>query len=139
MVSREWVPIDHSNWYNLHKSQVFIDSFVLFLSYLVLRFVQQFANNSAWNSIGAKFIRQEECDGFCTNITFDTDAYWKCMIRHYARQANHQVSTCRMGAVSDPTAVVDPYLRLDTFLLFEYSILFPALSSVEVWFSQIYF
>ncbi|VDI49777.1 Hypothetical predicted protein [Mytilus galloprovincialis] len=33
------------------------------------------------------------------------------MVRPYAVGSNHQVSTCRMGAVNDPTTVVDPYLR----------------------------
>lgn len=84
-----------------------VDSYVK-----ILRFVQDFANNTAWKSIGAVFIRQEECEEFCKNLIFDTDDYWKCMIRHYARESNHQCSTCRMGAVNDPTSVVDPFLRV---------------------------
>ncbi|CAC5424412.1 unnamed protein product [Mytilus coruscus] len=77
-----------------------------------IRYMQEFANNSAWNSMGTTFIRQEECTSFCRSFTFDTDDYWKCMIRHYARNASHQVSTCRMGALHDKTAVVDPQLRV---------------------------
>ncbi|VDI33911.1 Hypothetical predicted protein [Mytilus galloprovincialis] len=84
-----------------------VDSYVK-----VIRYMQEFANNSAWNSIGTTFIRQEECTSFCKAFTFDTDDYWKCMIRHYATSSNHQVSTCRMGALHDKTAVVDPYLRV---------------------------
>ncbi|XP_076115931.1 oxygen-dependent choline dehydrogenase-like [Mytilus galloprovincialis] len=84
-----------------------VDSYVK-----VIRYMQEFANNSAWNSIGATFIRQEECTAFCKALTFDTDEYWKCMIRHYASNSSHQVSTCRMGALYDKTAVVDPYLRV---------------------------
>ncbi|XP_052065949.1 glucose dehydrogenase [FAD, quinone]-like [Mytilus californianus] len=84
-----------------------VDSYVK-----VIRYMQEFANNSAWNSIGTTFIRQEECTSFCKAFTFDTDDYWKCMIRHYATHSNHQVGTCRMGALRDKTAVVDPHLRV---------------------------
>ncbi|CAG2187254.1 unnamed protein product [Mytilus edulis] len=78
----------------------------------ILRFVQHLSNNTAWKSIGTTFVRQEECTNHCKNLTFDTDDYWRCMVRHYAVESNHQVSTCRMGAGNDPTAVVDPYLRV---------------------------
>ncbi|VDI33913.1 Hypothetical predicted protein [Mytilus galloprovincialis] len=77
-----------------------------------IRYMQEYANNSAWKSVGATFIRQGECTSFCKTFTFETDDYWKCMIRHYARKASHQVSTCRMGALHDKTAVVDQYLRV---------------------------
>ncbi|XP_071131539.1 glucose dehydrogenase [FAD, quinone]-like [Mytilus edulis] len=78
----------------------------------ILRFVQHLSNNTAWKSIGTTFVRQEECTSHCKNLTFDTDDYWRCMVRHYAVESNHQVSTCRMGADNDTTAVVDPYLRV---------------------------
>ncbi|XP_031838193.1 glucose dehydrogenase [FAD, quinone] isoform X2 [Nomia melanderi] len=48
----------------------------------------------------------------CTNYHFASDAYWECYIRAATGPENHQAGTCKMGAYSDPTAVVDPELRV---------------------------
>ena len=64
----------------------------------------------SWKSIQAKLVRHD-LKGHCSELWFNTDAYWKCMVRHFGIQGGHLSSTCRMGSISDPTAVVDPYLR----------------------------
>ncbi|XP_058821941.1 glucose dehydrogenase [FAD, quinone]-like [Topomyia yanbarensis] len=48
----------------------------------------------------------------CTQHSFGTDPYWKCLIRSLASTLHHQVSTCRMGPANDPEAVVSPKLRV---------------------------
>ncbi|XP_063407524.1 oxygen-dependent choline dehydrogenase-like [Mytilus trossulus] len=76
-----------------------------------IRLTQKMINTTAWRSIGAKYIRLD-FTGYCGDVTYDTDDYWKCMIRNFAVAANHQTSTCRMGSPTDPTAVVDPTLKV---------------------------
>lgn len=48
----------------------------------------------------------------CTGYAFATDAYWRCLIKYHTRGENHHAGTCKMGPASDPSAVVDPELRV---------------------------
>ncbi|KAL6438248.1 hypothetical protein ACFW04_004440 [Cataglyphis niger] len=48
----------------------------------------------------------------CNDYHFDTDAFWMCQIRAETGPENHQSGTCKMGPSNDPTAVVDPELRV---------------------------
>ncbi|KAK3583882.1 hypothetical protein CHS0354_033655 [Potamilus streckersoni] len=48
----------------------------------------------------------------CTSFGFDTDQYWECIIRHFTVTIYHPTTTCKMGAVTDPSTVVDPSLRV---------------------------
>ncbi|XP_076767185.1 glucose dehydrogenase [FAD, quinone] [Xylocopa sonorina] len=48
----------------------------------------------------------------CTNYHFGSDAYWECYVRAATGPENHQSGTCKMGADNDPSAVVDPELRV---------------------------
>lgn len=76
-----------------------------------IRLTQKMINTTAWRSIDAKYIRLD-FPGYCGDVTYDTDDYWKCIIRNFAVAANHQTCTCRMGSPTDPTAVVDPTLKV---------------------------
>ena len=49
---------------------------------------------------------------FCSQHEFRTDAYWECFLRHVATTAFHPCCTVKMGAEDDPTAVLDPQLRV---------------------------
>ncbi|XP_024941661.1 glucose dehydrogenase [FAD, quinone] isoform X2 [Cephus cinctus] len=49
---------------------------------------------------------------WCLGYHFGTDAYWECLIRVQTGPENHQSGTCKMGPVGDPSAVVDPQLRV---------------------------
>ncbi|XP_067123028.1 glucose dehydrogenase [FAD, quinone]-like [Centruroides vittatus] len=48
----------------------------------------------------------------CENFERESDSYLECMIRTLTVTIYHPVGTCKMGAVNDPTAVVDPQLRV---------------------------
>lgn len=48
----------------------------------------------------------------CEHIELWTDDYWGCFLRHYSTTLYHQAGTCKMGNASDPSAVVDPQLRV---------------------------
>ncbi|VVC32223.1 Glucose-methanol-choline oxidoreductase,Glucose-methanol-choline oxidoreductase, N-terminal,Glucose- [Cinara cedri] len=51
----------------------------------------------------------------CKHFKFDSDEYWKCAARHLPFTIYHLSGTCKMGPIGDPTAVVDPNLRVQGF------------------------
>lgn len=48
----------------------------------------------------------------CHEYLFNTYEYWECTLRHFTFTIYHPTGTCKMGPSSDPTAVVDPRLRV---------------------------
>ena len=48
----------------------------------------------------------------CEHLPLWTDDDWGCFLRQYSTTLFHQAGTCKMGNNSDPTAVVDPELRV---------------------------
>lgn len=48
----------------------------------------------------------------CEQHPRDSRAYWACHARYLTVTNYHQCGTCKMGAPGDPTAVVDPRLRV---------------------------
>ncbi|XP_031630788.1 glucose dehydrogenase [FAD, quinone]-like [Contarinia nasturtii] len=48
----------------------------------------------------------------CEHHGFGTDEYWACYTRHFTLTIYHYSGTCKMGPSNDPTAVVDPRLRV---------------------------
>lgn len=51
----------------------------------------------------------------CEHFQFDSNDYWKCAVRHLTFTIYHLSGTCKMGPIGDPTAVVDPRLRVQGF------------------------
>ncbi|XP_018407247.1 PREDICTED: glucose dehydrogenase [FAD, quinone]-like [Cyphomyrmex costatus] len=43
---------------------------------------------------------------------YDSDAYWECALRTIGTTIFHYSGTCKMGKKGDPTAVVDPKLKV---------------------------
>ncbi|XP_062603385.1 alcohol dehydrogenase [acceptor]-like isoform X1 [Saccostrea cucullata] len=71
------------------------------------------ANTTAFRSIGASPMDPyEEYLPPCNTLPFPSEEYWVCRIKYYTYTVYHPTSTCRMGAQDDPTAVVDPQLRV---------------------------
>ncbi|XP_070540936.1 alcohol dehydrogenase [acceptor]-like isoform X2 [Ptychodera flava] len=73
------------------------------------RVVQKLTNSDAMKKFGITpaFFRFQNCPH-----EMDSDEYWEYVIRHVTLTIYHPVGTCKMGAKDDPTAVVDPALRV---------------------------
>ncbi|CAC5376121.1 unnamed protein product [Mytilus coruscus] len=76
-----------------------------------VRKVQRIAQTKPFQEIGATLNRLDY-EGVCDKEEFDSDAYWECLIRHYAVTAYHPTCTCRIGSTNDQTSVVDTKLRV---------------------------
>ncbi|XP_011158387.1 glucose dehydrogenase [FAD, quinone] [Solenopsis invicta] len=48
----------------------------------------------------------------CENYKYDSDDYWECAVRTASLTIYHYTGTCKMGPRGDPTAVVDPRLKV---------------------------
>jgi len=48
----------------------------------------------------------------CRHTKFDSDEYWKCNLRYTSSTTFHPVGTTKMGPQGDPTAVVNPRLKV---------------------------
>ncbi|XP_015112870.1 glucose dehydrogenase [FAD, quinone] [Diachasma alloeum] len=48
----------------------------------------------------------------CCKLPFASDDYWRCAIRHLPSLMDHEIGTAKMGPTYDPSAVVDPELRV---------------------------
>jgi choline dehydrogenase-like flavoprotein len=51
----------------------------------------------------------------CENHKYDSYAYWECAIRTISCTIYHYSGTCKMGPRKDPTAIVDPKLKVFYF------------------------
>lgn len=69
-----------------------------------------FLDTEAYQANGGEFIwiPIEECDRF----PFKSDDYLKCYIAYSSGTTYHPLGTSKMGSDSDPTAVVDQFLRV---------------------------
>ncbi|XP_069103977.1 glucose dehydrogenase [FAD, quinone]-like isoform X2 [Argopecten irradians] len=74
-----------------------------------VRYAQKLLKSDAMKKLGASFRRTDI--PACDEKIPDSDDYWECLIRNLATTVYHPASTCKMGAASDPTTVVDPQLR----------------------------
>ncbi|XP_063988387.1 glucose dehydrogenase [FAD, quinone]-like [Diachasmimorpha longicaudata] len=48
----------------------------------------------------------------CESFVFASDSYWNCAVKYLSAPFLHHVGTAKMGPTTDPTAVVDPELRV---------------------------
>ncbi|KAL8613593.1 hypothetical protein ACOMHN_022012 [Nucella lapillus] len=75
-----------------------------------VRVCQKLVATPTMQSVGAE--ATDPPSQFCAQHTFDTDDYWACVVRRNTMTMYHACGTCKMGAVSDNTTVVDPQLRV---------------------------
>ncbi|XP_032663997.1 glucose dehydrogenase [FAD, quinone] [Odontomachus brunneus] len=75
-----------------------------------IRLALRVSNTSAFQRFGSRphTIRMPGCHQY----PFDTYEYWECAVRHFTFTIYHPTGTCKMSPRSDPTAVVDPRLRV---------------------------
>lgn len=82
-----------------------IDDFIA-----ALRIWEEFIETPTMQRLGAKV--EHAKISFCSQHKFRSDAFWECVVRHLAVTEYHHCGTCKMGGKADPTAVVDPQLRV---------------------------
>ena len=75
-----------------------------------IRIWEKFIQSPTMKKLGAKL--EDGKLSFCSKHEFRSDAYWECVTRHVAVTVYHPVGTCKMGAIDDPSSVVDPTLRV---------------------------
>lgn len=75
-----------------------------------IRFLFKVSQTKAMQAHGSKFLN----DTFpqCEHYEFNTRDYWECHLRVITTTFFHYCCTCKMGPKSDPTAVVDPTLKV---------------------------
>ncbi|XP_071448474.1 glucose dehydrogenase [FAD, quinone]-like [Hetaerina americana] len=68
------------------------------------------SNTTAFRKYGSR-VHRTPLPG-CTQHSFGTDEYWECALRQFTFTIYHPAGTCKMGPATDPSAVVDPRLRV---------------------------
>ncbi|XP_070536437.1 glucose dehydrogenase [FAD, quinone]-like [Ptychodera flava] len=73
------------------------------------RFIQKLTDTRPFKDYGItpSYFKFDNCP-----YAFDSDEYWEHVIRHLTSTVWHVCGTCKMGAKDDPTAVVDPSLKV---------------------------
>uniref|UniRef100_A0A182N4F2 Glucose-methanol-choline oxidoreductase N-terminal domain-containing protein n=1 Tax=Anopheles dirus TaxID=7168 RepID=A0A182N4F2_9DIPT len=76
-----------------------------------LKFAQDLANTTAMRNINATLIDYSHSP--CAADQFpNRDDFYACLVRHYTQTIYHPCGTAKMGPATDPTAVVDRFLRV---------------------------
>ncbi|XP_053381067.1 glucose dehydrogenase [FAD, quinone]-like [Mercenaria mercenaria] len=75
-----------------------------------IRIWEKLTETKAFQELGVSINKMEK--KVCSAYEFRSDEYWECMVRHVAVTQYHPSGTCKMGTVNNPTAVVDPELRV---------------------------
>lgn len=73
-----------------------------------LKIFHSLLDTQSFRENGARFIQFEHLD--CQD--YPSDSYWECYARYFSISYQHATGTTKMGPESDPTAVVDPRLRV---------------------------
>ena len=73
-------------------------------------FTTKFMKTASMQTDG--MVREKLCILGCQDIEFDSEEYWRCALKNVGTTVYHPVGTCKMGPRSDPSAVVDPELRV---------------------------
>ncbi|CAK9805397.1 Glucose dehydrogenase [FAD, quinone] [Anthophora plagiata] len=68
------------------------------------------SETKAMRNLGVKLLNKTVSQ--CEKYPFDSDEYWECNLRSVTLTIYHYSGTCKMGPVSDKTAVVDPTLKV---------------------------
>ncbi|XP_046988479.1 glucose dehydrogenase [FAD, quinone]-like [Schistocerca americana] len=75
-----------------------------------IRLVQRMAKTPPLKKLG--FRLDSKPSKGCEKVPFDSDEYWRCVVRTATGPEHHQAGTCKMGPPHDPMAVVDERLRV---------------------------
>lgn len=107
---RIWLRDSNPFHYPLIDSNYFANETDLDVAVAGVRIFQKMLKTDPMKKLDAKIL-STPLPG-CAQHTFDSDEYWKCSARHISFSVYHLSGTCKMGPEEDPTAVVDPRLRV---------------------------
>lgn len=107
---RVWLKDANPFHHPLIDPNYFADETDLDVALAGVRIAQEMLKTDAMKKINAKILNTP-LPG-CTQHEFDSDAYWKCAARGISFTIYHLSGTCKMGPKNNPTAVVDPRLRV---------------------------
>ncbi|OWF37635.1 glucose dehydrogenase [FAD, quinone]-like [Mizuhopecten yessoensis] len=77
-----------------------------------IRLTERLLDTKPMREIGASIDPSVPMYKLCEQHLFRSDAFWMCFIRQLAVTVYHPTGTCRIGRKDDPTAVVDPQLKV---------------------------
>ncbi|KAJ9600021.1 hypothetical protein L9F63_009685, partial [Diploptera punctata] len=96
------LPLIYPNYFNSTRDlEVIIDGYNMGMKVL---------ETEALTKAGFK-INKTKAAG-CESYEFASDDYWICLARNHTQPFYHPAGTCKMGPQSDPSAVVDPELKV---------------------------
>ncbi|XP_014679709.1 PREDICTED: alcohol dehydrogenase [acceptor]-like [Priapulus caudatus] len=86
---------------------------LVYISYILtgIKLAKKISKTKAFQSIGAKINPHNLNVPGCTQHG-KGDKYLECVARRISTTLYHATGTCKMGASTDPSAVVDPQLRV---------------------------
>ncbi|KAB0791777.1 hypothetical protein PPYR_03577 [Photinus pyralis] len=110
--SRGWVRLKSKNpfRYPIIHANYFDDPFDVTTLVEGAKLAVKISEADAFKQFGSRLYQTKFPN--CRNLEFGSDAYWECHIRTMSFTVYHPVGTCKMGPAWDPTAVVDPRLRV---------------------------
>ena len=73
-----------------------------------IRTVQKLVNTTAFDGVRGRLLAENAASPY----PYDSDKFWQWYIRQSTTTLHHPVGTCKMGSEDDPTAVVNPRLRV---------------------------
>jgi choline dehydrogenase len=72
--------------------------------------LNSFINTPAMQNFSASMLQFNITE--CNPLTYGSDAYWACYFKYFVQNLWHPAGSCKMGTAADPSAVVDPTLRV---------------------------
>lgn len=92
----------HANYFNKREDLETMMKSIGFLKRMLA--TEPFKQQGAW-------LHHLDIPG-CRDTEPDSDEYWRCNLRHMSSTLFHAAGTAKMGRRGDPTAVVDPRLKV---------------------------
>jgi len=77
--------------------------------YTAMQLAHNFTRTRVFAELGARPTGRRHPQ--CSVAELNSDEYFECFIKQNTMSGYHLAGTCRMGAASDNSAVVDPQLR----------------------------
>ncbi|XP_041354274.1 glucose dehydrogenase [FAD, quinone]-like [Gigantopelta aegis] len=82
----------------------------MMVMYRGIRIFQKMLKTKAFRDIGARLDMMRVST--CSQYANDSAEYWQCYVRSITITVYHPTGTCKMGAIKDPSTVVDSQLRV---------------------------